>query len=115
MAEPKIARSARKVSSRPRHASNNRRLSSNTIVRRSRNSAFLTILGQKFSVEEQNGEKILTHPKWSLTGSGMTLADAQRSLLDEANDIAVVYLKTPDADLTSEALQLKHFLAELFA
>ncbi|MFI5201617.1 MAG: hypothetical protein ACHQNE_04475 [Candidatus Kapaibacterium sp.] len=70
----------------------------------------ISILGEPLLLTTHAGKRVLKHPKWSLTGTGKSLAEAQTALFEEAMDIADYYCRKPDELLDAEARKLKHFL-----
>jgi hypothetical protein len=54
----------------------------------------------------------LSHERWSISGSGMTLAEAELSLLSEAKYL-INYYTREGARLTQDAVEFKLFLERL--
>lgn len=73
----------------------------------------IDIKGVNFKIEFEDGEIILSHNKWSLIGSGVTLYDAICDLLSEANNILKNYLELPISKMTFEAIQFREFLLKI--
>lgn len=69
-----------------------------------------TIKGENFNLTREEGEFILTHPSWSLTGSGNNLIEAEINLLKKARIFLEGYSKISIAELSQEALQFRNFL-----
>lgn len=67
----------------------------------------------EFNIDFENGEFIISHPKWSLIGCGNTLYDATIDMFSEAKNILHNYLETPLSNLTIDAIQFREFLIKL--
>lgn len=65
---------------------------------------------EEFSLELEDNVWYLTHPRWSLVGSGTTPALAYADLIQEAYALAPVYLSIPAQRMDGEALRLTEFL-----
>lgn len=77
-------------------------------------SKSIEINGVEFIINLEEGEFIITHPKWSLIGSGNTLYEATNDIFNEAKKILPNYIDTPLSNLTTEAIQFREFLLKLF-
>lgn len=71
------------------------------------------VAGEPFSVEDVEGDVLLSHPMWSLMGRGADMAAAEANLYDEAAELAEVFLALPVEKLDSEALRLRQFLLKI--
>lgn len=68
---------------------------------------------QEFDFFEEGGLKCLSHPKWSLTGSGENLHEAEKNLLINAKVMFEGYSNIPISKLTLEAIRFKDFLLSI--
>ena len=68
------------------------------------------ILNELFLFEIEEDRIVLFHEKWSLTGEGASLLDAELDLLSEAKEIAKFYLAYPFDSLDIDAQRLQSFL-----
>lgn len=70
----------------------------------------LRIHREPFFVERDENVYYIRHEKWSLLGSGDSLAAAYKDLFDEAVEVAPVYTNTPLSHLDYEGTRLARFL-----
>lgn len=70
----------------------------------------LKIKGESFNLTREEGEFILTHPSWSLTGSGNNLIEAEMNLFNKARIFLEGYSKISITELSHKALQFRNFL-----
>jgi hypothetical protein len=71
------------------------------------------IKNEIFNLEFEDDMIYITHTKWSLTGMGKTLLEAELDLIEEANLIADVYLNEPLNKLSYESLKLRDFILKV--
>lgn len=71
------------------------------------------IFGERFVVERDGRDVLLTHPQWSLMGAGRTREEALLSLLEEAEDLATELAAADPSTLSSEAARLREFVLRL--
>ena len=69
--------------------------------------------GERFAVEIDEGAVYLTHPRWSLVGSGTDLVSARQDLLDEARQLAGVMQHDDVRTLTPDAVRMREFVLRL--
>lgn len=74
----------------------------------------VTVLGESFVLTVEEGVAYLSHPRWSLLGSGPTFADAEADLYHEAAELAEVMAEVNPADLDEAALDLREFVLAFF-
>jgi hypothetical protein len=70
----------------------------------------IRIHGEPFHVERDEGVYYIVHDRWSLMGSGDSLAAAYKDLFYEATEVAPVYTATPLGKLDKEGARLAKFL-----
>ena len=70
----------------------------------------IRIYGEPFHVEHEGDVYYLVHDRWSLMGSGASLAAAYKDLLFEASEVAPIYMDTPESQLDKEGSRLARFL-----
>lgn len=70
----------------------------------------IRVSGEPFHVEHEADVYYLVHDKWSLMGSGRSLAAAYKDLLFEASEVAPIYTATPESKLNAEGARLAKFL-----
>ena len=70
----------------------------------------IRVHGEPFYVEHEGDEVYIVHDRWSLLGSGDSLAAAYKDLLFEASEVAPVYTATPPSKLDAEGARLAKFL-----
>lgn len=70
----------------------------------------LNIFGEEFFLEEADGQVFLTHPQWSLLGSGNNPPAAFASLITEARDLAKEMANDDPASLSNQARRLREFV-----
>ena len=68
---------------------------------------------EEFDIVFEDEYIYLSHPKWSLTGMGKTLIDAERDLLKEAKESLIHYQKYAGSELTEDALEMKEYLIKI--
>ena len=73
----------------------------------------IVIHGEPFIVSREDGNVVIHHRKWSLLGSGATIADAKTALLEEADEVADFFLEFDEATLAPDVLRFRHFLETL--
>lgn len=74
----------------------------------------MKIEGEQFIIENlDDGSFLLHHPKWSISGSGDTLAKAEVDVLRSAKVAAKLYFEASVHDLDTEALRMRDYLLEL--
>jgi len=71
------------------------------------------IAGVNFLLEFENGMYHLTHPVWSLSGSGHTLIEAEMNLRREASDIFDFYNESSLFSLSNDALKFRDYLMSI--
>ena len=69
----------------------------------------IDVLGTIFRVSEEDGEVILTRPRWSVVGVGRDLQSARQHLCDEARALAGAMKSFRKGDLTEDAWQMRAF------
>lgn len=75
-------------------------------------SARVRVRGETFFVEIDEEAVYLTHPRWSLSGVGATLGEAQLDLLQEAQAVAESLVDFDDGRLDGEAQKMRRFVLE---
>jgi len=75
----------------------------------------VVILNEEFQIEEYEDLVVLSHPLWLLTGQGATIEDAKANLISEAEIFAEYYISLSDEELTTEAIRMRDFIAEILA
>lgn len=73
----------------------------------------IKIKEEEFNVFSDGENIIISHEKWSLSGIGKSLIEAERNLYFEAKDIFEHYKKYPSEDLTKEAAEMLGFLLRI--
>lgn len=68
------------------------------------------VAGEPFFVEHDGDTYSIVHDRWSLLGSGDSLAAAYKDLLHMAEVLAPVYGRTPPGKLDAEGTRLAKFL-----
>lgn len=71
------------------------------------------IAGEPFHMAYTERKVILNHERWSLTGSGKTLLEAEKKIIAEAKQLAQVFLDIPLTSLDTNAKELREFLLKL--
>ncbi|MBM4172515.1 MAG: hypothetical protein FJ214_11655 [Ignavibacteria bacterium] len=71
-------------------------------------SIFLS--GEEFLLSIEENEVVLTHPKWSLSSSGINLREAEIRLIEKARIYLEGYKHIPIAELSNEALEFRNYL-----
>lgn len=78
------------------------------------NVARIRIFQEPFHVEfAEEGLVYLTHPRWSIAGSGQDLETAYLDLLAEARELAEVMVDFDPASLDKSALSLRRWVLPL--
>ena len=67
------------------------------------------LAGERFLATMGKRGVIIQHPRWSLIGSGKTLAAAERDLVANAGIVMRVYGRKPASSLDYEARKMYHF------
>ena len=70
----------------------------------------MTLSGERFLVNVAGGQVFLSHPQWSLIGTGDTMAAARENLLEEARQLAAVMIADDPATLSDEANRLRTYV-----
>ncbi len=70
----------------------------------------LSVYGERFLLELDNGAVYVRHPRWSLVGSGSTLQEALLDLYAEARDALELLTDLPLDRLSAEAVSCRAFL-----
>ena len=73
------------------------------------------ILGERFDVTRDAYGILVSHPRWSLTGRGDTLVEAELDLIENAKLLAEAYLEFPPSQLSPEANEMLDFLIQLLS
>lgn len=74
----------------------------------------IVIFGESFRVEQfEDGSFLVSHPKWSLSGIGSNLFEAEREVYKSAKTASEIYLKESVRNLNYEALRMRKYLIEL--
>lgn len=73
----------------------------------------VAVYGERFSISEDAGCIILTHPKWSLLGSGRTQTEAYADLIAEARDLAAELRDDDVSSLSPQAQRLREFVLRI--
>jgi hypothetical protein len=71
------------------------------------------ILGERFDVTRDAYGILVSHPRWSLTGRGDTLVEAELDLIANAKLLAEAYLEFPPSQLSPEANEMLDYLIQL--
>jgi hypothetical protein len=66
--------------------------------------------GECFDLEYENGRVVLTHPQWSLGGSGSTMSAARDAVLAEARELADAMKDDDPKSLSRQARRLQAFV-----
>lgn len=74
----------------------------------------ISVFGEEFEIEAAGGVIWLTHPRWSLVGSGRTLVAAQMDLLEEARELAEAVLGMDVKTMSPRSLALRDYLLTHF-
>ena len=74
---------------------------------------FIGVAGEPFLLEYENDSIMLTHSKWSLTGVGKSLIEAEQNILEEASGLARVFLDLSVNTLDENARHLREFLLKV--
>ena len=69
----------------------------------------ISIFGEAFSLEKDDGTIYLSHGQWSLVGSGKTLVAAYNDLLSEMRDLARAMADDAPQILSSQAQRMRNF------
>lgn len=70
----------------------------------------IEILGEMFSVHEEDGYFFVTHPQWSLMGAGRTVEEAQAGMLAEGRELAEEMANDDESSLSRQAVLLRTFV-----
>lgn len=74
----------------------------------------IDIMGESFKVERLEGGFFLVfHPKWSLSGIGSTLIEAEQAVYEDAAIAAEMYLDEPVSNLDYEANRMRDYLIRI--
>ncbi len=73
------------------------------------------ILGERFDVTRDAYGILVSHPRWSLTGRGDTLVEAELDLIANAKLLAEAYLEFPLSQLSPEANEMLDYLIQLMS
>lgn len=74
----------------------------------------IDIVGETFKVERlEGGFFLVSHPKWSLSGIGSTLIEAERAVYEDAAIAAEMYLNEPVSNLDYEATRMRDYLIRI--
>ncbi|WP_456425094.1 hypothetical protein [Rhodocaloribacter sp.] len=73
------------------------------------------ILGERFDVTRDAYGILVSHPRWSLTGRGDTLVEAELDLIANAKLLAEAYLEFPPSQLSPEANEMLDYLIQLMS
>lgn len=71
------------------------------------------IHGEEFNIYADGENLIITHPRWSISGFGKTLIDAERNLFKEAKEVLEHYNKYSISELSNDAKLMKDFLKQI--
>lgn len=71
----------------------------------------ITIKGENFELEREDGMFYISHPLWSLVGMGKDVTKAVSSLFENAKIKADYYCNTEDSSLSEEAIKFKTYLS----
>jgi hypothetical protein len=71
------------------------------------------IKGEEFRLERESDKIVLSHDKWSLTGEGSTLIEAELDVKNQIHEIAEEYIHAPITSLTNEAINLRDFILKV--
>lgn len=74
----------------------------------------LQIKNVTFDLSFEDNQFMISHPKWSLMGSGATFALAYLDLLENSKIFLEGYLNSPITDLTFDAIEFRDFLLSFF-
>ncbi len=70
----------------------------------------IQILGERFNLEVDDELGIvISHPKWSLMGCGRSVAEAEKMLMDYAEDLAEAMVDDSPLEYTEEGNRLREF------
>lgn len=73
----------------------------------------IEINGELFDIEIEEKTFVLTHPQWSIIGTGNTLYDAILDLINEAKTILKNYISVPITEMNEDAIYFREFLFRL--
>ncbi len=77
--------------------------------------AAVSILGERFFLEREDGYLFLVHPTWSLVGSGMDIQGLFEDLRSEAEEMLDIFADDPAEALSDQSRAMLQFAAELTA
>jgi len=70
--------------------------------------------GERFRLEANGrGLVLLSHPKWSLSGMGETIIEAEEDLINMAKVVSDVYIESDPEYLTDDAIELREFIIKV--
>lgn len=72
-------------------------------------SGRISILGEPFDVHIDDDEVLITHPRWSLMGSGATLGQAEQDLMYEAAALAEMWAEKRVEEMSDDARRLRDY------
>lgn len=75
----------------------------------------ITIHGETFELEREDGMFYISHPIWSLVGMGEDVIQAVASLFENAKLKAEYYLYEDDSNLSEEAIKFKAYLTNMLS
>lgn len=72
-------------------------------------SGRVVVRRETFFLEVEDDEIRLTHPRWSLMGSGASFLEAEKDLMREAAELAALWADKPASEMSREALRLRDY------
>lgn len=73
------------------------------------------VAGEPFFLEREDGYIYLSHIRWSLTGAGKSLLEAEQDLIEDARLKAEIYLSHPVEQMTYDAFEMGNFILRLLS
>lgn len=71
----------------------------------------ILILGERFTLEtDEDLGVVISHPKWSLMGCGHTVAEAEKMLMEYAQNLAESMVDDSPDEYTEEGNRLREFV-----
>lgn len=77
--------------------------------------AIIEIHGVPFVVKKKGERVFLKHNKYSLSGRGATLAEAETKLYESAKILAQVYLERPADEMTAGGLEMRDLILKFIS
>lgn len=75
--------------------------------------AHVVVKGERFLVEKEDEDYYVTHPVWSLVGTGATVQDAIQDMQVEAQELLHAVQQIPPEQVAADMQALKTYLHRL--